>query len=125
MRTTPSMTSYEPGDVLLVRFPFTDLAAAKKRPAVVVSPPEFSQRHGDVVVMALTGRPQASDALRIEDWKAAGLATATWIKPILVTLDSHLVDRRLGRLPEEEWPRVAKALQALIDRKLLLEVQRP
>ncbi len=68
------MTTFEPGDVVLVRFPFTDLAATKKRPAVVVSSAEFSQRHGDVVVMALTSRPQPEDALPVEDWKAAGLA---------------------------------------------------
>ncbi len=40
------MTTYEPGAVVLVRFPFTNLTAAKKRPAVVVSPQEFSRRHG-------------------------------------------------------------------------------
>jgi mRNA interferase MazF len=119
------MTSYEPGDVVLVRFPFTDLAAAKKRPAVVVSPQEFSRRHGDVVLMALTSRPQAGDALRIEGWKAAGLAAAAWVKPVLVTLDSRLIDRRLGKLPEEERPRVANAMHALIDREFLVEAQRP
>ena len=52
------MTTFEPGDVVLVRFPFTDLTALKKRPALIVSPSEFSKRNGDVVIVALTGQPQ-------------------------------------------------------------------
>jgi hypothetical protein len=31
------MTPFEPGDVVLVRFPFTDLTAVKKRPALIVA----------------------------------------------------------------------------------------
>ena len=46
-----------PGDVVLVRLPFTDLTSSKKRPALVLSPPQFSTQHGDIVVLALlTGR---------------------------------------------------------------------
>jgi mRNA interferase MazF len=35
------MTGYEFGNLILVPFPFTDLSAAKKRPAVVVSSPAY------------------------------------------------------------------------------------
>jgi mRNA-degrading endonuclease toxin of MazEF toxin-antitoxin module len=47
------MTPFEPRDTVLVRFPFTDLTAVKKRPAVIISPAEFTRRHGDVVLIAL------------------------------------------------------------------------
>lgn len=38
------MTTCEPGAVVLVRFPFTDLSTTKKRPALIVSPVTFNQR---------------------------------------------------------------------------------
>jgi hypothetical protein len=56
------MTVYDPGDVVLVRLPFTGLTSSKKRPAVVVSRREFashqveeprtSPRRRDVVPMS-------------------------------------------------------------------------
>jgi mRNA interferase MazF len=52
------MTACKTGDVVLIRFPFTDLIANKKRPALVVSPIEFSSRYGDIVVVPLTGSAQ-------------------------------------------------------------------
>jgi len=46
------MTRFRPGDIVLVRFPFTDFSITKKRPAVVLSTPRFTARNGDVVVLA-------------------------------------------------------------------------
>ena len=113
------MTRFDPGDVVLVRFPFTDLAAARKRPALVLSQPEFARSRGDVVVLALTSRPQADDSLRLADWKAAGLLKPTWLKPLIGTLSGRLIVRRLGELADADGPSVAKALSELIDRRFL------
>jgi mRNA interferase MazF len=67
------MIACETGDVVLVRFPFTDLSAAKQRPALVVSPAAFAARHGDVVLLSLTSKPQPEEATAIERWRRAGL----------------------------------------------------
>ena len=63
------MIASKPGDIVLVRFPFTDLSAAKQRPALVISPDAYAVRHGDVVVLALTSRPQPDDATAIDCWR--------------------------------------------------------
>ena len=41
-------------DIILVRFPFSDLAISKVRPALVVSNDNYNNRYLDRVVVALT-----------------------------------------------------------------------
>ena len=53
------MMSFEFGDVVLVPFPFTNQAASKKRPAVVVSSHAYNTARLDVVVMAITSQVRA------------------------------------------------------------------
>jgi mRNA interferase MazF len=108
------MTRCRPGDVVLVRFPFTDLSSTKKRPALVLSPPRYTVRQRDVVVLALTSQPQKQAALRLSQWKAAGLPKPTWVKPVVGTLASALIVRRLGRLNAADRQTVRYALGQLI-----------
>ena len=113
------MTVYKPGDVVLVRFPFTDLASAKKRPALVLSPAVFASRYGDVVVLALTSQKQNDTALRLKRWREAGLPKPTWIKPLIGTLTARLIVRRLGKLAEEDRKKAPQALRLLIAKEFL------
>lgn len=57
----PTKIDYEFGDVVLVAFPFTDQATAKKRPAVVVSSVACNRNRPDMIIMAVTGRMQSAD----------------------------------------------------------------
>jgi mRNA interferase MazF len=45
------MTTCDVGDIVLVSFPFTNLQATKKRPAVVISNTAYQQARPDVIVM--------------------------------------------------------------------------
>ncbi len=47
------MNNYSRGEVVLVRYPFSDLSGSKVRPAVIVSAPHASQ---DVFIVPLTSR---------------------------------------------------------------------
>lgn len=84
-----------PGDVVLVRFPFTDLSTSKKRPAVVISPSDFTGLFGDVVVLALTSQPQTDEPARLLRWEPVGLPKPTGVKPVMATLSSSLLLSRI------------------------------
>ena len=110
-----SMTPFSPGDVILVRFPFTDLSSSKKRPAVALSTADFSGKYGDMVLLALTSCPQ-EDAFRLEDWQEAGLLKPTWGKPLIATISLSLAEARLGTLSSRDKQRVISMLDVIVPR---------
>lgn len=106
------MTGYSYGTIVLVPFPFTDLSAAKKRPAVVVSSESYHRLRPDVIILAVTSQTRAGNALEgmITDWRAAGLLKPSVIKPVIATLEQSLVIKALGNLQ----PADRGALDALV-----------
>lgn len=79
------MPSYSKSEVILTRYPFSTLAGAKVRPAVVVNAPHISQ---DVVIVPLTSKvsPLLADEFVLAEWKAAGLNVASAAKRGLYTV---------------------------------------
>jgi mRNA interferase MazF len=111
---TPSTTRYEPGEVVLVRFPFTDYASGKKRPAIIVSPAGFADAYGDVVILALTSKEQPHRQMALSQWREAGLPRRTWVKPLVGTIAGTLVDRRMGSIQPADYAIVKAALGMLV-----------
>lgn len=92
---------FEFGDIVLVPFPFTNQAASKRRPAVVVSNRAYSAARPDIVVMAVTSQVRAVSDLGeipVAQWQMAGLLKPSTIKPVFATLEQTLVLRQLGTL---------------------------
>lgn len=104
----------DPGSVVLVRFPFTNLEIHKKRPAVIVSPATYAERHGDVVIVPLTSVDQQDVALRVAKWKDAGLAQPSWVKPLIATISATIVERTLGRLSDADTNCVKYAIRQML-----------
>jgi mRNA interferase MazF len=83
------MTSYSFGDVVLVGFPFTNLQASKRRPAVIIHSPAYHDRP-DVIVMAITSRVREPlDRRRSPCARLAGRGTGQ-------ALRAQAADRHLG-----------------------------
>lgn len=99
------MTTYRPGDVVLVPFPFTDLSTTKQRPAVILSSARFNRQRRDVVLAAITsytGGRIAWDEYLLDstEQREAGLPRASLVKVgKIVTIEQTLLRRRLGRVP--------------------------
>jgi mRNA interferase MazF len=91
------MPSYSKGEVILVRYPFSNLSGSKVRPAVVVNDSHVSQ---DVVIVPLTSKvsPLLVGEFVLADWKAAGLNVASAVKRGLYTVHQSLVIKAVGSL---------------------------
>ena len=104
------MASYSKSSVVLVRFPFSDLAGAKVRPAIAVSPPHQSQ---DIFIVPLTSRInrlQPGEFI-LQDWQAAGLNVATAVKRGIFTIHQDLIIRRVGSISSVDAEELAISLR--------------
>ncbi len=108
--------NYEPFDIVVLPFPFTDRPAVKRRPALIVSGVSFNDHHDQCVfAMITTGRHSdwPSD-VRVQDWRAAGLSVACRVRFKLFTLEKAMILRRVGALTAHDRAAVNKALSGCI-----------
>jgi mRNA interferase MazF len=98
------MTIYEPGQVITIPFPFTDLTTTKKRPALVISSRVFNQSHDDLIVAAITSQKpfnlQADEYLLPDvEQQAAGLPKPSKVRcGKIVTIHQRLVRKTLAQI---------------------------
>jgi mRNA interferase MazF len=85
-------------DLLLLRFPFSDIEGAKLRPVLVLTP---CNSHGDFIGAQVTSRLHHLPQLRLahSDSELGELPSASILRPNKVfTLNKDFVVRRVGRL---------------------------
>jgi len=108
---------YKFGDIVLVRYPFTNQASFKQRPAVVVSSRAYNDERPDVVLMAITSqlRPGSTlDDIRVDDWKSAGLLKPSAVKPVFSTLEQVLILKMLGAMTLTDQAALRTAINQII-----------
>lgn len=100
-------------DVVVVPFPFSDVAGSKRRPALVISSAAFNTSGHTVLAMITTSghHPWPGDC-PVTDLQAAGLPRSCIVRLKLFTLDSRIIFRRIGRLAKTDISGVRKALEA-------------
>lgn len=111
------MTDFEFGDVVLVRFPFTDQSTSKQRPAVVISSDAYHRTSSDLLIMAITSRGRRRAGAKeaaIRGWREAGLLKPSAFKPLVATVEAPLVRRRLGRLQSDDLQVLREILDTII-----------
>jgi mRNA interferase MazF len=106
------MGEFARGQVVLVRFPFSDLSKTKLRPALVLAAVEY----GDLVLCQITSKTY-EDRMVIELTDAAfsdgALPVKSYARPTrLMTASDSLVDRAVATLTEDKRSEV---IQMIID----------
>lgn len=99
---TTSSRNYQQGDIILVRFVYSDDSGAKRRPALVLSTEDYNQGRQEAIIAAITSnvhRLLVGDHL-IEGWQEAGLLFPSVATGIIRTIKQAMIDRKLGEMPE-------------------------
>jgi len=105
------MDTYDPGEVVLLAFPFTDGLRQKQRPALVL----LDVKDPDIVVARITSPSYATafDVNLLEPM-VAGLLLASVVRlHKLATVEKALVKRRLGQLSGQDWASVSAVLNQM------------
>jgi len=108
----------QPGDVVLVRFPFTDLTTSKLRPAVILA------THADdlTIVGIFSSPPQASQQTWIilnsndPNFSETGLKTTSVVKAERVAvIEQSVVARKLERLSPSQMEKIKRAVKLALN----------
>jgi mRNA interferase MazF len=104
------MPSYSKDDIILVRYPFSDLSGSKVRPAVVVNAQHVSK---DLIIVPLTSKTASllEGEFLLSEWATAGLNVATAVKRGLYTVHESPVVKVIGKLVESDAEQLCQSLQ--------------
>jgi mRNA interferase MazF len=110
------MTICEAGDIAIVPFPFTDMAVAKPRPALVLSDRAVNESSGHTVFAMITtaSRSHWPQDVPLKDAAAAGLRVESLVRGKLFTLDNRLISRTIGHISRRDRAAVRAVLKALV-----------
>lgn len=110
------MTNSRCGDVVLVRFVFSDESGVKRRPALIVSTVRYHKGRQEVIVAAITSK---TDRLLIGDhkfrsWKEAGLLHPSTVTGIIRTVKEEMISSRLGTATSADFQKVQRNLREIL-----------
>jgi len=109
--------TYDVFDVVVVPFPFTDRAATRRRPALVLSHAQaLGEKPGRSVLAMITSADNPAWPLDVpvKGQAAAGLRSPSVVRMKLFTLDHGLILRKVGQLGPGDQQQVRKSLRALL-----------
>jgi mRNA interferase MazF len=100
------------GDVILLKFPFTDGQNFKKRPALVIS----DSKDGDIIVCRTTSKQHtASFDIKLKNWEKFGLRLPSVVRVHkIASLEKTLVDLKIGQLDKTIQANVKTIFRKLI-----------
>ena len=104
------MPSFSKYDVILVRYPFSDLTASKVRPAIVVNQPHVSE---DSLIVPLTSRTNTllAGEFVLTDWAIAGLNVSSAVKRGIYTVHSSLIIKSIGQLSSQDAQQLDRSIR--------------
>lgn len=94
------------GDVVLVRYPFSDLIKHKRRPALVISGSSLNEHSSDVIVIAISSKIWKDTLFDVKillddpGFQSTGLdVSSTVLCEKIFTVEKRLIERKIGTLP--------------------------
>ncbi len=104
--------TYKKWEVILVPFPFTNLSANKKRPALIISPDKYNVG-SDVVIAFITSKMDLKFRIGdyiIKEWEKSNFPKPSIIRMKFATIDKTMILKKLGKLSDMDEKEFSKLL---------------
>lgn len=110
--------TYRQRDILLTRFPFSDLVGSKVRPVLVLSNDVYNRRHSDLLICAITSSPRTQEyaaSLTTGDLEQGTLKVESRVRADTITsIEQGIVLKKIGRVAKPKYQQVISLVQKLI-----------
>jgi len=108
------MEEFSVGEVVFVRFPFSDLSGQKLRPALLLA----DAGRGDFVLCQITSQQHADEhaiKLGADDFSKGSLIKVSYIRSAkLFTANARIIEKTAGRVKPEVIQRVVSKIASLL-----------
>jgi len=99
------------GDILLVRYPFSNLSDYKIRPAIVVSNTAFNEKH-DAWICPVTSKHHDQNILFDGSLTEGTLNKQSYAKPsTIITVNEETILKRVGSLRKEKLLQIIETIK--------------
>jgi mRNA interferase MazF len=108
------MPNFSKNEIVLVRYPFSDLSAMKVRPAIVLG---RLGRSPDYFIVPLTSKTGnlAADEFVLADWRSAGLNLPSAVKQGIYTIHTNLILKSVGHLSADDARHVEQSVRQWLE----------
>ena len=100
----------EYGDIVLVRFPFSNMIDYKIRPALVISTDDFNKKF-DVWICPITSKKTLSSISLKKSFSEGKLDKESFVKTnVVTTADDGLIIKKIGKITKEKLNEVIEKI---------------
>ncbi|MBI2112180.1 type II toxin-antitoxin system PemK/MazF family toxin [Candidatus Woesearchaeota archaeon] len=88
---------YEQGDIVFLPFPYSDLTAAKQRPALIISNSTLNHTEDRICCLITSNKPK--DGILINSFEKGSLPFESWVKPYrLFTVNTKIIRNKICKV---------------------------
>ena len=104
------------GDIVVVRFPYTDMREGRLRPGLIVADVNYQRQSDWIVCRVTTERLQGSGQISLSDTdlESGRLNERSWVRPDrLMTMNESIFGNTIARLTDSKLAEILAAVRAL------------
>ncbi len=109
---------YDQKDIVLMPFPYSDLTAAKLRPALIISNEKLNKTQDRVCCLITSNEPKDGELISQNCFQSGNLPFKSWVKPHrLFTINEKIIKKKLCIVTDKFHDKILKEINSFLERQ--------